>query len=267
MSTNNGDFINKDISLKGGVSIAVHYDKAINEQELASYLSSKGFSVNVRTLYSGSDPLAILIESDVEINDAATKETLLSAIQEKTGIEKKTYSVETMSAAIGDSFFKDAMRALLISFILMSLVVLFTFRTFIPSAAVILAALSDIIITIAVLNLLHVKISTAGIAALLMLIGYSVDTDILLTSRVLKRKEGTVLDRVLYSIKTGMMMNATAFVVIILGMLLTSSDIIKQIMLILFIGMLADQINTWIQNAGILRWYMEHKAKKQGSEQ
>jgi len=56
----------------------------------------------------------------------------------------------------------------------------------VPSSCVILAAVSDIISTIAVTNLLGLKMSTAGIAALLMLIGYSVDTDILLTTKVLK---------------------------------------------------------------------------------
>ena len=42
-------------------------------------------------------------------------------------------------------------------------------------------------------------------------------------------------------------------------LVLTQSDVLKQIMLILLIGLLADIINTWIQNAGILRWYMEGK--------
>ena len=41
---------------------------------------------------------------------------------------------------------------------------------------------------LALIDFLGIEISAAGIAAFLMLIGYSVDTDILLTSRALKRK-------------------------------------------------------------------------------
>jgi len=33
--------------------------------------------------------------------------------------------------------------------------------------------------------------------------------------------------------------------------------VIKQIMFILMVGLVFDVVYTWIQNAGILRWYME----------
>ena len=69
----------------------------------------------------------------------------------------------------------------------MGLVVFIYFRTLVPSLAVILAAFSDIVVTLAIFNLTGEKLSTAGVAAFLMLIGYSVDTDILLNTRVLKK--------------------------------------------------------------------------------
>ena len=39
------------------------------------------------------------------------------------------------------------------------------------------------------------------------------------------------------------------------------NDVIKQIMIILFIGLLVDPIMTYIQNAGMLRMYLERKQK------
>ena len=154
------------------------------------------------------------------------------------------------------------MIALAVAFLFMGLVVFIYFRTFIPSAAVILAAFSDIAVALAVMNMFDVRIGTAGIAAFLMLIGYSVDTDILLTVRVLKRKEGTVMDRIISSIKTGMTMTITAIISIIVALAVTQSEVIRQIMLILLIGLIADIFNTWIQNVGLLRIYVEKKAKK-----
>ena len=140
--------------------------------------------------------------------------------------------------------------------------VLLYFRTFIPSVAIIVAAFSDIVFSLAVINLMGVRVGTAGIAAFLMLIGYSVDTDILLSVRVLKRKEGTVMDRIVSSIKTGMTETLTAMVAVTVAMAVTQSDVIRQIMLILFVGLIADIFNTWIQNVGLLRIYVERKAKK-----
>ena len=55
------------------------------------------------------------------------------------------------------------------------------------------------------------------------------------------------------------LMNFTTLVAIVVGLFVSSSEVIKQIMMILFIGLLVDQVNTWIQNVGILRLYMDKK--------
>jgi preprotein translocase subunit SecF len=141
----------------------------------------------------------------------------------------------------------------------MGIVVFLYFRTFVPSIAVILAAFSDLIVTLAVINLMGIKLSTAGIAAFLMIIGYSVDTDILLTTRLVKRTHGTVMSRLMESMKTGMTMSATTIVVVTLALIFTQSETIRQIMTILLVGLMIDVINTWIQNAGIIRIYLERK--------
>ena len=95
-----------------------------------------------------------------------------------------------------------------------------------------------------------------------MLIGYSVDTNILLSTRVLKRKEGTEMERFYGAFKTGIMMSSTTLIALTVALIFTQSEIIKQIMIILIIGLLIDLINTWIQNVGILRLYLERKARK-----
>jgi preprotein translocase subunit SecF len=144
----------------------------------------------------------------------------------------------------------------------MGLVVIAYFRIWIPSLVVILCAFSDIFVTIAVFNLTGMKLSTAGLAAFLMLIGYSIDTDILLTSRVLHRKEGTVMDRIYSSISTGMTMTITTISVVAVALFFVKSETIRQIMLIILIGMFVDMIMTWIQNVGLLRLYLNKKEKK-----
>ena len=141
------------------------------------------------------------------------------------------------------------------------LLILYT-RTSIPSVAVILAAFSDMVVTLAIVDLLGIKIGTAGIAAFLMLIGYSVDTDVLLTVRVMKRKEGTVEERIKGSIKTGITMTVTGILAVLVALFISQSEIIRQIMIILLIGLFVDLINTWIQNVGLLRWYIDRKQKK-----
>lgn len=131
----------------------------------------------------------------------------------------------------------------------------------IPSFAVILSAFADIIMTIAVVDILGLKLSLAGIIAFLMLIGYSVDTDILLTSRLLRKKEGTVNERTWGAFKTGITMTLTAIAAAVVSLIIIYdfSDTLRQIFTIISIGLFFDIFNTWLTNASLLRWYMEAK--------
>ena len=254
-----GDFVNRGVSLKGGSTITLDYDPAMVPEELESYLSLQfpKADITARTLSSAGKTIGISIDSDAQ--DQTEIDALLSVILAKYQLQKGQYSVEVMGSSLGKSFFKQTLSALLIAFMLMGIVVLIYFRSLAPSMAVILAAFSDMVVTLAVFNLTGIRLSTAGIAAFLMLIGYSVDTDILLSSRVLKRKEGTIMERVYGAMKTGLTMSATTLSAIFVALLFVQSDVVKQIMVILFIGLLVDLIMTWIQNVGILRLYLEKK--------
>ena len=261
-----GDFIKRDVSLKGGVTITIPLSTGIDAQQIQRQISLKfpNNDVAVRILRSSGTVAGIIVEADINGNDKAQVQGLLQSTQDALNIDlsKVNYGIEIIGSSLGASFFKESLIALAVAFLFMGLVVLIYFRTFIPSIAVIVAAFSDMVFALAAINLLNLRVGTAGIAAFLMLIGYSVDTDILLTVRVLKRKEGAVMDRIISSIKTGMTETLTAMVAITVAMVVTQSDVIRQIMIILLMGLIADIFNTWIQNVGLLRLYVERKAKK-----
>ncbi|MBW2968356.1 protein translocase subunit SecF [Candidatus Woesearchaeota archaeon] len=256
-----GEIMPRGVTLKGGVTITVPYESELDTDGLQSYLRGEfpQASINVRAMSSAGSTIGFIVDaSDVD------PEELLDSLETQTGKLEK-FSIETMGSSLGEAFFRQTMLAVLIAFILMSIVVFFSFKTFVPSFAVILSAVSDIAMTVAVVDLFGIRIETAGIAALLMLIGYSVDTDVLLTTRVIKREEGTVFDRVMGAMKTGMTMTVTSIAAISVALIFTQSETLRQIMLILLIGLIFDILNTWIQNAGILRMYMEHKSKKKAA--
>lgn len=260
-----GDFIKKDVSLKGGVTVTIPLDREVDLKNIEKQISSDfpRNDIAVRLLRGAGNVIGIIVEADVP-SDNAQVQKLLDSIERslKIDLDNVDYGIEIIGSSLGESFFRESLIALAVAFLFMGTVIFIYFRTLVPSAAVILAAFSDMVVALAVINLLDIRIGTAGVAAFLMLIGYSVDTDILLTVRVLKRKEGTVMDRIISSIKTGMTETVTAIVAVTVALLVTQSEVIRQIMLILLIGLLADIINTWIQNVGLLRLYAERKSKK-----
>lgn len=251
-----GDFLNKGVSLKGGatVTIPAYYDALGLHNALAA--SYQGYDLSVRELRGSSGAQSGVIV-DIDIVDENTLQSFVSQVSSVTGIAENMMSIETFGSRLSDDFFFQLLIGLLIAFLFMGCVVFLYFKDLIPSIAVMLAAGSDIIITLSIVNLLGIKLSTAGIAAFLMLIGYSVDTDILLTIRVLKQKEdGHLNERIYGSFKTGGLMTFTAIIAVGTVLLFTNSDILFQIMLILFIGLFVDLMTTWVQNVSILRWYL-----------
>ncbi len=150
-------------------------------------------------------------------------------------------------------------QAFILSSLILVLILGASIRYSIPGFTVIFCAFTDILMTLAVVNLLGMTISTGGIIAFLMLIGYSVDTDILLTTRVIKRKEDSVNKRIYEAFKTGMTMTLTSIVVVLVGLAITSSfsATLQEIFTVLLIGLFFDMFNTWITNASLIKWYAE----------
>lgn len=175
-----------------------------------------------------------------------------------------TYEIESISPVFGKQYQTQALRALTIAFVLMAIVVFIVFRTFIPSLAVIFAAFSDIIIAVACMNVIGMELSLGTVAALLMLIGYSVDSDILLTTNLL-RKKGELNEKVRNAMRTGITMTSTTLSAVFAMFLVSfylDISILRAISVVLLFGLTMDLLNTWLLNAGILRWYVERKERK-----
>jgi preprotein translocase subunit SecF len=254
-----GDFVRKGVSLAGGTSVTVStaspIDQRALEEELAAAFPQADLSV--RVLRSGTDQTGFTVDAANIDPDAAVAERLLVAKLRET-YATESVSVETTGPALGDSFFRQTLLAVLVAFVLMAVVVFIAFRTFIPSAAVVLAGFSTVISTLAVFNLLGFQLSTAGVAAFLMLIGYSIDTDILLSTRVLKGN-AQFIDAVWSAAKTGLTMQITTAITVSVVLFFSNNQVFSQIMTIILIGMFFDVLYTWIQNAAILQWYVGRK--------
>ncbi len=258
---NTGDFFHKGISLSGGVTITL-VEEDVDYSDLENNLRSEfsQYEVNVRSLTDAGSQVGVIVESNILPEDELSDD-FIDRVKELTGVSEDNMSVESIGASLGDAFFRQTAVALLFAFLFMGIVVFAYFRSFIPSAAVILAAASNIIVTVAILNLINFRLGTAGIAALLMLIGYSVDTDILLTTRLLKEKEGTLFERLLGAMRTGVTMTGTTLVAVTVAFIVAESQVLREIILVVMIGLVIDLINTWLQNASILRWYVERNVE------
>jgi preprotein translocase subunit SecF len=258
----NNDFIYKDVSLTGGTSVTIN-DPNLDSTELKNYLSSKLEDINIREIsdLTTNKQLAIIIET--KSDGEYTKEVLEEFLDYE--LTDTNSSFEFTGASLSGTFYQQLLVAIIIAFILMSLVVFVQFKSLVPSLAVIYSAFADVFMSIVAMNLLGIRISSAGIVAFLMLIGYSVDTDILLTNRVLKRGSESINSRIFESFKTGITMTFTSLFAVLAALLIVGSfsSILFQIFLIMALGLAFDLLNTWLTNVSIIKWYALSKQKKQ----
>jgi len=247
-----GDGLNLDIDLKGGNQITAELDSPISKSKIEESLSD--YSVNVRSS-EGINKYTLFIEFDSEIETTEIIDAL-----ETDGYVFDAYSVQSVKPTLGKAFFQQSIFVLILAFVFMAITIFIIFRTPIISFYISLSPLFDIIEALAISQLLGMKLSLASFAALLMIIGYSVDDDVMITTRVVKGV-GEIENRLKNSFKTSATTTIATIVSLISLYVLSLSPVITQIASILLIGLIVDFQNTWLFNVPLLRWYMESKEK------
>jgi preprotein translocase subunit SecF len=240
------------IDLDGGTIAVLQLEQPVSEAELESIISTGlGTSeVDVKSI-SGT-------QATVEIAGNVDVVKLTDTLAGTATIQ----SYRSVGALLSEQALNQVYYALAFAFLFMSITVFIIFRSPVPSLAVIAAAASDIIIAVGGMSLFGIPLSLASVGGILMLIGYSVDTDILLTTRVLKDKKGTVTERAMNALGTGLTMTAAAVgamaaLYLVVVFFIPAASVLADIAAVLIIGLLADIMTTWLMNLGILRWYLE----------
>jgi preprotein translocase subunit SecF len=245
-----GPGLNMDIDFKGGTQITAQFQNpTIDIAKIESAL--KPYDANVRASITGSS---------VFITFASTNDPqdVLASLK-SAGFAVKDYSVQTVGAALGSAFLQQAMFVIGFAFIFMAVVVFIIFRNPLPSFYIVLCGFADIVETLVFSQVIGIQLSLATFTSLLLLMGYSVDTDILLTTRVFKAESGTIRGNTIGAMKTGLTMIGATMAALSALFIISTSAVISQIASVLLIGLVLDLMNTWLLNAPLLRLFMERK--------
>jgi preprotein translocase subunit SecF len=242
-----------DIDLKGGTQILAESREPVDERRIEAILEK--FDASVRSA-KGVRAYSIFIEFDASIDPQKVIKTL-----EDNGYEFDDYSIQTIGPALGTAFLQQAVFVLTIAFIFMAVTVFIIFKEPLPSIYLILISFADIIETLAVTQFLGINLSLATFASLLLLVGYSVDDNILLTTKVLKRGEGDIDTKIRSSRRTGFTMMSASIVALFALFIISTSSVITQIASVLLIGLLIDLVNSWVLNTNLLKRYVKRRVK------
>ena len=241
-----GSPVTLGLDFTGGTELRLTAGEPSSDDIEAAFEDAGIEVASVRSVGTGDSYLLTTQETDTEAIEAVAGE-----------VGDEVESVESRSPAFGSDTQQEALFGIALAFVGMSILVALMFRTFVPSIAVVASAFSDIVIPLALMNVFGIELTLGAVAALLMIIGYSVDSDILLNNHVIRR-HGSFYDSAYRAMRTGVSMTVTsiaamstmAVVAWYLGI-----PLLDDIALILVFGLCADLMNTYMMNMSLLRWY------------
>ncbi len=213
---------------------------------------------------NSSDPsyLATIAQNSYTNASNTYKNTIINTLHKYINFNQ--YSYQQLTPTLGNYFLSQLEFVIITAFILISIIVFFIFRSIGPAFAVIFGAANDMIFAIGAMGLLGIPLGVASIGGLLMLIGYSIDTDVLTAIRIMKRHEGTAEDRAYASMKTGLTMTSTAIVsfgVLFIISIITYVPTYYEIAGVVLFGLIGDIFTTWLGNASMILYFKKRKER------
>lgn len=175
-------------------------------------------------------------------------------------LEVDSFSLQIVSPLLSSSFTSKAVEIAMYSALLVMIFVFYVFRRIVPSLAVLIGALSDLIIALGGMAFFNIPLNLATFSTMLMIVGYSLDTDTMLTVRAAKRKDRTLKERIEDAFKTGTNMSTTAILAFSVVFLLSTFfgiSLYYEIASVALIGLVGDLFATWGINAVILLKFLK----------
>lgn len=185
----NGGF-NLDIDFTGGTTITIDMEgKDYNTDDIYDLTKSTlGFSAsNVQSSADGS--IIISISTPKEINDDAALSTddrvkLFNAIKDKYGLTSDSpINQDSIDATVGKELRKSAVLSCIVALILMLVYISIRFELWSGVAAV-LSLAHNVLVLMSIYSIFHLNINTTFIAAILTIVGYSINDTIVTFDRI-----------------------------------------------------------------------------------
>lgn len=252
-----GEVVQRGLDFTGGTEVQYSINESFTTSEVQQVFANEGRN-EVQVVRQTQGEQTYLV---VSVPPPSIEQSEAERILTENGYNVNVESLRTVSASVSGEFFTQAMLAFVMAFMIMSLVIFYAFRDLTPSLAVVLAAAGDIIFAMSGMVIFGIPLTLGSLAALLMLIGYSVDTDIVLSTRVLKRKQDSLKSRIWSSVKTGVTMSSGGIagftLLYIVSYLMVGPSELSNIAAVMVLGLVADMPLTWFGNAVILKKYVE----------
>jgi preprotein translocase SecF subunit len=234
--------LNLGIDFTGGTSIQANLGKSFEISDVRNITDK--FDKEAIVTYAGQNRDIALIKTKVALNVSQQGE-VIKGFQDKFDIQQTNIQFETIGPTIGGELTKQSLIALLLANLGILIYISFRFEWKFGIAAI-AALIHDVLIMLVVYSIAQIAINASFIAAILTIVGYSINDTIVVFDRIRENKKHTkkidyndlvnrsISETMVRSINTSLTTLVTILALYILGV-----PAIKDFALPLVVGIIA----------------------------
>ncbi len=178
------------IDFKGGAEIAVEFEKAIDTKEIRKAVDATGMTGSEVKSYGGDNKYLIRV-TDIENGAQKVSDSFTKNIADNKFTMLKE---DKIGPKIGGELFADALWAVLLAVAFILVYIAFRFE-FTFGLGAIVALVHDVVVTFSLvaiinhLNIIDLELNQTILAAMLTVIGYSINDTVIIFDRIRENKE------------------------------------------------------------------------------
>ncbi|MFZ7119862.1 MAG: protein translocase subunit SecF [Eubacteriaceae bacterium] len=184
--------LNFGIDFIGGTIIQIELNEKFETSDISEIIDTYDKSADIT--YSGDEKTQVIINTKVDLSEDQRKE-VFQIFKDKYDLEDEDLlSIEKVSPSIGSELKRQSLIAAVIAVVCMLIYITFRFE-FTFGIASIIALVHDLLIVLGVYAIFQIQVNTPFIAAILTILGYSINDTIVVFDRIREnRKKDKKLD-------------------------------------------------------------------------
>lgn len=239
---------NWGIDFTGGTMMQFEMERKVEVADVERVLDEHGIDGTI--VHAGENNTQIIIRTTQSLENEE-RNILFEDIYTTFDIdENNLLAVEQFSASVGDLLKMNALKALMIATVGMLIYIVIRFEWKFGVAAI-AALLHDVLIMIAFYGLFYIPINNPFIAAILTIIGYSINDTIVVFDRIRenlkimkKNKMDELVDKSINQTIVRSLMTSVSTVMAIVPLLVLGGESIREFVMPLMVGIVAGAISS-----------------------
>jgi preprotein translocase subunit SecF len=237
--------LNLGIDFTGGVSAEVSFPHAANVDAVRAALAASGFREPQVQSFGSSRDIAIRLPPDPQQSPGEVRARLESALHTVDAAVQVT-QLDVVGPQVGNELKVSAMWALFFTLLGIFLYIAFRFHTWRLSLGAIFAVLHDPILVIGFFSLSQMSFDLAVVAAILAVIGYSLNDTVVVFDRIRERFESNrrspsdvILDQSINQTLSRTIMTKVVTSIVVVALLFLGGPALRGFSAALLIGIIA----------------------------